>query len=77
MQLRKHGESNFAGVTENLRALQYPRLITLSNNANGCLLLFRSHSVPESWQAQVPIYLVGLVIEIEGVPLVELMDQSS
>ena len=71
MQLRKHGDSDFVGVMEKLRALHSPRLITLSNNVGGCLLLFQSHGVPESCQPQVPINLVGISIELESVPLLK------
>ena len=72
VQLRNHGEIHFAGITEKLRALHSPRLITLSNNVGGCLLLFRSHGVPESCQPQVPINLVGISIDLEGVPCLKL-----
>ena len=68
MQLRKHGDSDFVGVMEKLRALHSPRLITLSNNVESCLLLLRSHDVPEKWQAQVPKDIVGIGIELEVVP---------
>ena len=66
--MHKHGYSDFAGVTEKLRALHFPRLITMSNDFNSCLLLFRSHDMPESWQAQVHINIVGLSIDLEGLP---------
>ena len=71
MHLRKHGESDFVGVTKNIHTLHSRRLITISNYVEGFLLLFWSHGVPENWQAQVPIDIVGLGIELEGVPCLE------
>ena len=53
---------------EKLYELHPPRLITVRNDVNGFLILFRSHGVSEIWQAQVPIDIVGMGIELEGVP---------
>ena len=53
---------------EKLYELHPPRLITVRNDVNGFLILFRSHGVSEIWQAQVPIDIVGIRIDIEVSP---------